>query len=114
MKHNQGMKTEKQVILSEQVVLSEEVLVKAKARARALGLTLTEYVQALVDKDMATKEYDPWLEPVPEEVDKRWEKDLAETEEQEKHHPRPGAKTADELINLLDHEAALLPDDEGN
>ena len=97
-----------------QVSLSEEVLLKAEARARVLGLTLAEYVQALVDKDVRTKEHDPWLEPIPKEVDERWEKDLAETEEQEKLNPRPGARTADELIKLLDEEAARLPDDEGN
>jgi hypothetical protein len=63
---------------------------------------------------MGTTELDPWLEPVPKEVDAKWEKDLAETEEQEKINPRPAAKTAAELIKLLDEEAAQLPDDEGN
>ena len=96
------------------VHLPDEVLVKAEARARALGLTLAEYMQALVDKDVATKEYDPWLKPIPKEVDEAWEKDIAETEAQEKLHPRPGARTADELIQRLDEEAARLPDHEGN
>jgi hypothetical protein len=100
--------------VQKQVLLPEEVLVKAEARARALGLTLAEYVQGLVDQDVATKEDDPWLEPVPKEVDEAWEKDIAETETQEKRHPRPGARTADELIKRLDAEAARLSDYEGN
>jgi hypothetical protein len=102
----QNMNAEKQVRLP------EEVLVKAKARARALGLTLTEYVQTLVNKDVS--EPDPWLEPVPKEVNERWERDIAEFDEQEKLNPRPGARTAAELIKLLDEEAAQLPGDEGN
>jgi hypothetical protein len=97
-----------------QVALSKQVVVKAEERARSLGMSLAAYVEALVDKDVRSKEYDPWLEPVPKEVDERWEKDLAETEEQEKDHPRPGARSANELIKLLDEEAARLPDDEGN
>jgi hypothetical protein len=55
-----------------------------------------------------------WLEPVPKEVDERWEKDIAETEELERLHPRPRARTADELFRLLDEEAARLPDNEEN
>jgi hypothetical protein len=78
---------------TKQVTLSEEVMVKAEARARALGLTLAEYVQGLVDKDMKTKEHDPWREPVPKEVAEEWSRDLAETEAYEKLHPRPAAKT---------------------
>jgi hypothetical protein len=97
---------------SKQVILSEEVVVKAEARARALGLTLTEYVQALVNQDARTKEYDPWREPVPQEVAEEWSRDIAETEAYESLHPRPAAKTAEELIKLLDEEAAKLPDDD--
>jgi antitoxin component of RelBE/YafQ-DinJ toxin-antitoxin module len=99
---------------NKQVILSEEVVVKAEARARALGLTLTEYVQALVNQDAKTKEYNPWLEPIPKEVDEQWEKDLAEIEEQEKTNPRPHAKTVAEFRKLLKEEAAQLTDNEGN
>ena len=97
-----------------QLILSEEVLVRAEARAHALGLTLAEYVEALVDQDVATKAYNPWLEPIPPEVNEMWERDIAEFDEQEKTNPRSGAKTAAELIKPLDEEAAHLPDDEGN
>jgi len=106
--------TKNNVKTEKQLKLPEEIWVKARERARSLGLTLTEYVQVLVNKDVNTKEYDPWLEPIPKEVDEQWEKDLAETEEQEKRYPRPAAKTADELIRLLDEEAVRLPNDEGN
>jgi hypothetical protein len=100
--------------IKKQVLLPEEVIAKVEARARALGLTLAEYVQTLVNQDTETNEYDPWREPVPKEVDERWEREIAEFDEQEKIKPRPGARTAEELIKLLDEEAAQLPDDEGN
>jgi hypothetical protein len=99
-----------------QVVLSEEVVVKAEARARVLGLTLAEYVQFLVDKDVGTKAYDPWLEPVPQEVAERWSRELAEADKEERTNPRPGAKTVAEFRKRLEEEIAQLPDDddEGN
>jgi hypothetical protein len=99
---------------TKQVDLSEDVAVKAEARARALGLTLTEYVQALVNQDARSKEHDPWLEPVPKEVDERWEKEIAEFDKQEKTNPRPRAKTVAEFRKLLEEEAAQLSNDEGN
>ena len=104
----------KTVNAEKQVRLPEEVLVKAEARAHALGLTLAEYVQSLVDKDAAGQEHDPWLEPIPKDVDAEWEKDIAAFNEQEKTNPRPRARTANELRTLLKQEAELLPDDEGH
>ena len=95
-----------------QIDLPSDVIVKAQGRARALGMTLSEYMQSLVDKDVLAKEHDPWREPVPKEVAERWSRELAEFEEQEKTNPRPAAKTGEELIRLLDEEAATLPDDE--
>ena len=92
--------------------LSSDVLSKALGRARSLGLTITEYVQSLVEKDVQEKKHDPWLEPVPPEVEARWNKDIAETEEYEKTHPRPAAKSAAEFRQLLEKEIAELPDDE--
>ena len=97
---------------TKQVMLAEEVIVKAEERARALGLTLTEYVQALVNQDTKTKEYDPWLEPIPKEVDERWEREIADFDEQEKTNPRPRAKSVAEFRKLLEEEAAQLPDNE--
>jgi hypothetical protein len=96
------------------VILSEEVVVKAEARARALGLTLSEYMQALVDKDVRTKEHDPWRQPVPTEVAERWSRELAEFEQEHTTNPRPAATSGEALIKLLDEEAATLPDDEGD
>jgi hypothetical protein len=97
-----------------QIDLPADVLIKARGRARALGMTISEYMQSLVDKDVATKEHDPWRQPVPPEVAQRWSRELAEFEEEDKTNPRPGAKTGAELIKLLDEEAATLPDDEGD
>jgi hypothetical protein len=101
---------------TKQVTLSEDIVVKAEARARALGLTLTEYVQFLVNKDIKTKEHDPWHEPVPQDVAERWSRELAEFEKEEKTTPRPRAKTVAEFRKRLEEEIAQLPDDddEGN
>lgn len=93
-----------------QIDLPDHVLTKARMRASAQGLTISEYMQSLVDKDVSS----PWREPVPLEVNARWDKEIAEFDEQEKRNPRPSAKTADELINLLDEETALISDNEGN
>ena len=97
-----------------QVHLPAELLVKARERARSLGLTLSAYLQALVDNDVRTKEHDPWRAPIPREVDEQWEQDIAAFDEQEKTTPRPRAKTVNEFRTLLKQEAALLPDDEGH
>ena len=97
-----------------QVNLPPDVLIKARDRARSLGLTISEYMQSLVDKDVAVKEHDPWREPVPSEVNERWEKEIAEFYEQEQVRSRPSAKTAAECIILLDEEASFTPDNEGN
>jgi len=90
----------KQTAENTQINLPPDVLIKARGRAHALGMTLSEYVKALVDKDIKTKEHDPWREPVPPEVDAIWEKDLAETEEEERRtgQPRKTYYSAEEYI----------------
>ena len=100
-------KTTKQL---ETVEIARDTLVVAYERAESLGLSLTEYVQSLIDKDAQTEKKDPWREPVPRHVSERWEREIAEFDEQEKINPRPGARTADELIQQLDEEAARLPE----
>ena len=85
-----------------QINLPSDVLIKAQGRARALGMTLSDYMQSLVDKDAGAKEQDPWLEPIPKEVDEQWEKDLAEFEKEDKKGLQPTFNTAEELIDDLD------------
>jgi translation initiation factor RLI1 len=97
-----------------QVQLPVELLFKAEQRATSLGLTLSEYVQNLVDKDVAAESHNPWLEPVPKEVDEEWERDIAEFDEQEKIKPHPGATTVSKLKELLRQEAERLSNDEGD
>src|SRR5687767_7426598 len=99
--------------IPQHVQLPEKVIVKAQAQAQALGLSLADYVQLLIDRDIRTKEDDPWLQPIPKEVDEKWEEDIAAFDEQEKTKPRPSAKTVSEFRTLLEQEAKLLPD-EGN
>ena len=98
------------------IALPKEVLVKAQERAGALGLTLAEYVQSLVDQDVATSQHDPWRDPVPPAVAERWSRELAEFEAEDKTNPRPRAKTVGEFRKQLEAEVAQLSDDddEGN
>ena len=92
----------KQLSDTTQIDLPSDLLIKAQGRARALGMTLSEYMQSLVDKDVVTKEHDPWLEPIPKEVNKAWEKDLAEFEKEDKKGLQPTFNTVEELIDDLD------------
>ena len=85
-----------------QIDLPPDLLVKARGRARSLGMTLSEYMQSLVDKDVATKEHDPWREPVPKEVAEQWEQDLAEFDQEDKQGLQPTFNTVEELIDDLD------------
>lgn len=97
---------------SETVELARDTLVVAYKRAESLGMSFSEYVQSLITKDAETEIKDPWREPVPQHVSDRWERDLAETEASEKIDPRPRAKTVTEFRELLEAEAAQLPDNE--
>jgi hypothetical protein len=88
-----------------QVALPSDVLVKAQGRARSLGMSLSEYMRSLVDKDLAAADNDPWQEPIPKEVDERWEQDLAEIEEEEQQtgSPRKTYHNTDDYIqDMLD------------
>lgn len=99
---------------SETIEFSRATLAAAHKRAESLGMSFSEYVQSLVANDAQIGEKDPWREPVPAHVSERWDRDVAEFEAQEKTNPQPGARTADELIQQLDEEAARLPDNEDN
>jgi hypothetical protein len=91
-----------------QIDLPKELLVRARARARSLGLTLDEYVQSLVREDIEQEQQDSWRQPISDEVMDRWEQDVKEFDEQEKKHPQKAARSAEELVKLLDEEAAQL------
>ena len=82
--------------------LPADVLVKARGRARALGMTLSEYMQSLVDQDVAAKAHDPWREPIPPEVAQRWSKELTEFEQEDNQGLQPSFNTVEELIDDLD------------
>ena len=97
---------------TESVEIARDTLVVAYKRAESLGLSLTEYVQSLIDKDAQTEKKDPWREPIPRHVSERWEREIAEFDEQEKINPRPVAKSVAEFRELLEKEVAQLPDDE--
>ena len=93
----------------QQIALPDDVLVKARGRARSLGMTLSEYMKSLVDQDVSGPEAgtprvpeDPWRQPVPPEVNAQWEKDLAEFEEEDQQGLQPSFDTVEELIDDLD------------
>jgi hypothetical protein len=95
----------------QQVDLPKEGLDKAQKRAAALGLTLAEYVQTLVQDDVHSLA-DPWRQPLPWEVEKQYLLDEIEFYEQEKKQPQKEAHSADELVKLLDEEIQQLDRDE--
>ena len=90
-----------------QVVLPEELMAQAQERARSLGLSLTEYVQSLVVDDVRGQN-DPWRQPLPWEVEKQYLLDEIEFYEEEKDNPQQAARSAEELIKLLDEESRRI------
>jgi hypothetical protein len=86
-----------------QVTLPEELSIKAEERARSLGMNLSEYVQSLVADDVESLA-DPWHQPLPWEVEKRYLLDEIEFYEEEKKNPQRAARSAQELMDLLDEE----------
>ena len=81
---------------------------QAKAQAEALGLTVSEYVSLLVDEDnnptKRLKKVLTFLAPLTSKAEARYNREIKEFEKQHKKHPRKGAKTAQELVRLLEHE----------
>jgi hypothetical protein len=86
-----------------QVTLPDELSVKAEKRARSLGMNLKEYVRSLVVDDVASLA-DPWRQPLPWEVEKRYLLDEIAFYEEEKNNPQRAAHSAQELMDLLDEE----------
>jgi hypothetical protein len=86
------------------IQLSPATIALAQKRAAARGMTLSEYIESILN--------DPWRQPVPNKVVARWKREIKEFEEEDKINPRPSAKTAAEFRKLLEEEAAQLPDDE--
>jgi hypothetical protein len=75
------------------ISIRTEILQRAERNARTLGLSVSEYLSRLVVQDSpatrvvtSARSPDPWG-PVPQEVSDRWEREIAEFEEenQKKH-----------------------------
>ena len=96
-----------------QVTLPDDLLTKAEERAQVLGLSVTEYVQALVLDDVSHRR-DPWREPLPWAVEKQYLLDEIEFYDTEKNAPQVGANSAEELLKLLDEEIQQVDADETN
>ena len=86
-----------------QVVLPGELMEKAEDRARALGLSVAEYVQSLVADDVAST-VDAWRHHLPWKVEKQYLLDEIEFYEAEQNAPQQAAHSAEELMELLDEE----------
>jgi hypothetical protein len=97
--------------LQKQIKLPEEVVVKARARARALGVSVAEYVESLVIEDVRRQD-DPWRQPLPWEVEKQYLLDEIEFYEKEKTNPQKEAHSAEELVALLDEEIQQIEPNE--
>ena len=96
-----------------QVTLPDELLTKAEERARNLGMSVTEYVQALVLDDVSHRD-DPWRQSLPWAVEKQYLLDEIEFYDAEKNAPQEGATSAEELLKLLDKEIQQVDADEAN
>src|SRR4051812_11952511 len=93
------------------VTLPEELMVKAEEHARSLGISVTEYVQSLAADEIKYLD-DPWRQPLPWEVEKRYLLEEIRFYDAEKVSPQKAAYSAEELINLLDEEIQQVESDE--
>jgi hypothetical protein len=82
----------KHTSIDQTIQLSPETLAFALERARAKGMTLSEYIESILR--------DPWRQPVPSEINAQWEKEIAEFDEEEQRtgKPRKTYYTAEEFI----------------
>lgn len=89
------------------ISISTEVLQRAQRNARMLGLSVSEYLSRLVVRDSpatrgvtASSAPDAWG-PVPKEVSERWDREIAEFEEEDKKNPYPRFTTAQETVDYM-------------
>lgn len=94
--------------IQQQFTLSFQTWVQARAHADALGLTVSEYVSLLVDEDKnptrRQKKILTFPAPLTKEAEERYDRDIKEFEKQEKKHPQKAAQSAEELVQMLEHE----------
>ena len=84
----------------EYINLPQKILLLAQRRARALGLTLSGYVQSLVNKDVKEKKKDPWV-PMPKHVQKRLTKEVKKFEKELQEGKHKPYTTVDEMMQDL-------------
>jgi hypothetical protein len=79
--------------------LSLSTWLQAKAQADELGLSVSENVSLLVDEDKnparRKKKVLTFPAPLSQEAEARYNREIAEFEEQEKKHPQKGAATVE-------------------
>ena len=105
---------EKESLTNLLVELPSEVLEKARDSAQSLGLSFSDYMKALVDKDTTANRSDPWREPIPPDVNALWDEEIREFDTGKNANAHPSASSADELINLLHDDSETIVTDEGN
>ncbi len=87
--------------------LSSALMQRIQAQAQDAGVTPAKYIETLVVFDSQPPNDDPWSEPLPWSVEKRYIQDLVEFYEADLQHPKPAAHTVEEMMQLLSaHETA--------
>ena len=74
---------------------------RIQAQAEATGVSPTQYIEALVMHDTKPPKDDPWAQPLPWAVEKRYIQDLVAFYEADLQHSQPAAHTLDEMMDLL-------------
>jgi len=100
------MKQPKPADIQQEFTLSSSTWLQAKAQADQLGLTVSEYVSLLVDEDKnptrRRKKVLTFPAPLSQEAEKRYNREIAKFEAQEKTHPQKGAATVEEFMRRLE------------
>lgn len=83
-------------------ITSPEIWKHVQTNAAKVGLSVDEYVSRIVKYHVIGAYKDPWG-PVPKEVSKRWDREIAEFEAEDRKNPQPSFTSAQEMVDYLLH-----------
>jgi hypothetical protein len=86
---------------SHHLELSSALMCRIQAQAQEAGVTPAKYIETLVVFDNRLPSDDPWAQPLPWTVEKQYLQDMIAFYEEDQQRPKPAARTAQELVALL-------------